>query len=293
MISTDDVPSEDGDLNVELHILQDDADGAAQVVADDDDDEALRDKCDSEDVLDRDPFERTEDDKEGEDFWSLNSTCLTRHHVVPRTRLFSLYDIVNKKPPIPLDCVDIRQEIYTNSESPEERVIHDTWWLPADQQTTVDELRKQSTDLSSPWTGKTMFNLLMNIPKPGYECCEGEETKITETTRPGNITPYNWSHLSKAHRKKRTKQWEDLQILERPLRRLRRRDVTPAEEAERYNMVLSDQIARSRRPACPAMPCVAKPSSSSLSSTTTSVCTTQADAGSSEGPKAKASLSSA
>ena len=113
-------------------------------------------------------------------------------------------------------------------------MIFDTWWLPADQQTTVDALRKQMPqELSSPWTGKTVFNLLMNVPKPGYEWCEGEEIKIAyETTRPGNINPYNWSRLSRAQRLKRRKRWEQLQILEKPLRDIRKRNVIPPEEAE-------------------------------------------------------------
>ena len=95
--------------------------------------EAPDNKGDSEDVLDRDAYEKTEDEKEGEDFWSLNGTCLTRHHRVPRTKLFSLYDMTGKKPPIPLDYVDIRRETYTNLESPDEAVVYDTWWLPANQ----------------------------------------------------------------------------------------------------------------------------------------------------------------
>ena len=53
---------------------------------------------DAEDVLDRDAFEKSEGDKEGEVLWSLNVTCLARHHVAPRTKLFSIYDIARKKP---------------------------------------------------------------------------------------------------------------------------------------------------------------------------------------------------
>ena len=59
-------------------------------------------KGDSEDILDRDSYKVPEDDPEGQDFWSLNGTCLTRHHRVPRTKLFSLYDVTLTKPPIPL-----------------------------------------------------------------------------------------------------------------------------------------------------------------------------------------------
>ena len=245
-------------------------------------DEVLPDKGDSEDVLDRDPVEKTEDEKDDEDFWSLNGTCLTRHHRVPRTKLFSLYDVVKKKPPIPLEYVDIRRETYTNLESPEERMIFDTWWLPADQVKQIEALRNQERELSSPWTGKTMFNLLMNVPKPGFEWCEGEEIRVVhETTRPRNISPYNWSQLSRAQRLKRKKQWEQLQILEKPLRDIRKRNVIPPEEAEKYNMILSDQIAKTQRPACPAMPCIARPSSSSSSlslSTTSTNGTEESDA---------------
>ena len=95
------------------------------------DDFTMEDKGDSEDVLDRDPFEEAQAEIEGQDFWSLNGTCLVRHHRVPRTRLFSPYDLVEKKPPIPLDYVDLRRETYTSLESPKEAVILDTWWLPS------------------------------------------------------------------------------------------------------------------------------------------------------------------
>ena len=63
--------------------------------------EFLDNKGDSEDILDRDAYEVPEEDTEGQDFWSLNGTCLTRHHRAPRTKRFSLYDVATKKPPIP------------------------------------------------------------------------------------------------------------------------------------------------------------------------------------------------
>ena len=230
---------------------------------------AMDDKGDSEDVLDRDGLERSEDEKEGEDFWSLNGTCLVRHHVVPRTKLFSLYDVTSTKPPMPLEYIDIRRETYTNLENPGEAVIYDAWWLPADQAQQVDALRDQERTLSAPWTGKTMFNLLMNVPKPGYEWCEGEDIRCGgQTTRPGNITPYNWSQLSRAMRRKRKIAWDNLMILEKPLRDIRQRNVIPPEEADRYNIILADQIKRTKRRAAPAMPCIAisslPPSSTSL-----------------------------
>ena len=135
----------------------------------------MEDKGDSEDVLDRDPIEVSEVDLEGQDFWSLNGTCLTRHHRAPRTKPFSMYDVTFKKPLIPLEYVDIRRETYTSLKSLDEAVIFDTWWLPTDQASAVHELRKEDKELTEPWTGKTMFNLIINVPKPGYEWCEGEE----------------------------------------------------------------------------------------------------------------------
>ena len=55
-------------------------DGTAQADADADEDDdggpkKIKDKCDSEDVLDREPLERSEEDREGEDCLSLNGTC--------------------------------------------------------------------------------------------------------------------------------------------------------------------------------------------------------------------------
>ena len=230
----------------------------------------LEDKGDSEDILDRDPFEEAEAAIEGQDYWTLNGTCLVRHHRVPRTRLFSPYDIVEKKPPIPLDYVDLRRETYTSLESPKEAVIMDTWWLPASLINSIQPIREDEEELSAPWAGKTRFNLLMNAPRPGYDWCEGEELKVSyQTTRPGNINPYNWSQLSRAQRKKRRKAWEDLQVIEKPLRDIRKRNVIPPEESERYNMILADQIKRTTRPAAPAMPCIATSSTSTTSNSKT------------------------
>jgi hypothetical protein len=51
--------------------------------------DAMEDKGDSEDPLDRE-FVRPEPEGEDEDYWSLNETCLVRHHRSPRRKLFSL-----------------------------------------------------------------------------------------------------------------------------------------------------------------------------------------------------------
>ena len=61
-------------------------------------DEAPDNKGDP-DALDRNPFEKTEDEKEGEHLWSLHGTCSTRHHKVLRAKLFLLHDVTNKNPP--------------------------------------------------------------------------------------------------------------------------------------------------------------------------------------------------
>ena len=162
----------------EKSYIADDEDFECDTVVDEEGDtrteesDAMEDKGDSEDVLDRDPFERTEDEKDGEDYWSLNENCLVRHHRVPRRKLFSLFDVTKNKPPIPLDYVDIRRETFTSLESPSESAIYDTWWAPSAESREPDRI------LSAYWTGKTIFNLLMNVPKPGYEWCEGEQIKI-------------------------------------------------------------------------------------------------------------------
>ena len=76
----------DDDLDATYFTGDDEEDGTAQAVADDNATEAIGD---SEDILDRDPFEKTEDELEGQYFWSLNGTSFIRHHRDPRTRLFS------------------------------------------------------------------------------------------------------------------------------------------------------------------------------------------------------------
>ena len=163
----------------------------------------------------------------GDDYWSLNGTCLVTHHSAPGTKLFSLYDVTSKKPPIQCDCVDIRRETLANLESPNESVMSDTLWMPADHPEKVGALCKQAHTLSASWTGKTTFNLMMNIPKPGHLWCEGEEIECAgDTARPDRITPCNWSQLSRAQRTKMSIASGNLQILEKPLRDLCRKNVS-------------------------------------------------------------------
>ena len=112
--------------------------------------------------------------------------------------------------------MDLRRQTHTSLESLDEAVVYDTWWLPSDQIAASHAPRMEDRELSAPWTGKTMFKLLMNVPKPGLEWRGGEETirVVHDVQSPGYCSPCNWSQLSKAQRKKKKKKtaWDTLQV---------------------------------------------------------------------------------
>ena len=106
--------------------------------------------------------------------------------------------------PIPLKYVDVMRVTQTNLDSPSESRIEDIWWP------TPGDIYEVQRDLSSPWTGKTTFDLIRPVPPKGYEWVEGRLTKIQSTERPPNVTPETWLSVSRKAKKKAKAQWENI-----------------------------------------------------------------------------------
>ena len=94
----------------------------------------------------------------GEDFWTVNSSFITRHHKRPR---FEKYVPTERDSPIPLKWLDVMR--FTSTSLPEAGMRSiDDYWL---------EDRDESLDME--WTGHTRFLIL----KPQARV-NGREDKI-------------------------------------------------------------------------------------------------------------------
>ena len=56
--------------------------------------------------------------------------------------------------------------------------------------------------LSEEWVGKTIFEILNFPPKKNHYWVSGRETKIQQTSRPGNVWPEVWDSLSDKKKEK-------------------------------------------------------------------------------------------
>ena len=122
-----------------------------------------------------------------EDFWTTSGTVLVCHHRVPRTNLFTPSD---PECPLPTKYLDVTRKTYTSIETEAEKCVDDLW--------NVDGNKA----LSEEWIGKTIFEILHFPPKKNHYWVAGRETKIQETTRPGNVWPEVWDLMGDKKKKK-------------------------------------------------------------------------------------------
>ena len=124
------------------------------------------------------------------DFWILTRDLLIRYHNVPRDKLF-VPDAADC--PIPLKYLDVMRVTETDLDTKAERRIPDIW--------TDNTDGNPSRDLSSPWVGRTMFDILRPRPPPGMKWVEGRLTRVQSTTRPDNVWPESWELMSRKMQK--------------------------------------------------------------------------------------------
>ena len=98
--------------------------------------------------------------------------------------------------PIPLKYIDVTRTTHTSLDVLLEKHIEDYW--------NVDEDR----ELSDTWTGFTRFTFLSEKPPDGYNMVQGERlTKKQTTSRPDNVWPEMWKHMSDAAKRKEKQKW--------------------------------------------------------------------------------------
>ena len=110
----------------------------------------------------------------------MQGDMLIRHHRHQRLQLFVPDD---QNLPIPLKYIDVTRQTETSLDSPSEKFIQDYWNVPRDNPAGGDPMQADR-QLSEPWTGRTIFNLLRQPPPEGWEWVSGRLTKKQRTNRP-------------------------------------------------------------------------------------------------------------
>ena len=182
------------------------------------------------------------------DFWSTSGEYLFRHHVVPRT---SLYTPTDADCPIPVKFLDGYRLTETSLDSESEKLIDDF-------RDGTDTFAKA---LSLPWVGKRRFTFLQPPSgKPGYKYELGRLTKIQETTRPPNVYPEVWRRLSDKKQKALIAEW----VVNEPVRDACRAirgitDTIAPADLESYFHILKAARRKLQKTAAPSMPVIPVP----------------------------------
>ena len=121
-----------------------------------------------------------------EDFWTVNSSFITRHHKRPR---FEKYVPTEGDCPMPLKWLDVMR--FTSTSLPEAgmRSIDDYW------------LEDKDESLDMEWTGHTRLSILKPQARIGYNWVNGRETKMQKTTRPDSCLPELWQMMTVGDKK--------------------------------------------------------------------------------------------
>jgi len=174
------------------------------------------------------------------DTWQINNDVLIRIHSTPRTKLFQPDEV---DCPIPTKYLDVMRRTETDTEHLAERHIRDYWFDDGPR------------DLSEPWTGRTIFNLLRPEPPHGYIWIDGRLTKKQATTRPDSVWPETWRTLSAKNRRLEIEKWEVIQKERNDARqRLGLQPHIRDEDVDHYTETLASAKLQYSIKAAPAMP---------------------------------------
>jgi len=137
------------------------------------------------------------------DYWTVSSTSVVRHHVVPRMELY----VTNESEcPIPLRYLDVVRITMTNLEERKEAYMEDVWIPEA-------PMPEDTRLLSGEWTGKTIFRILRPEPPPGHMWHLDRLVKCKQTTRPDDVDPILWTTLSTAQRATAIAEWQKVETV--------------------------------------------------------------------------------
>ena len=139
----------------------------------------------------------TRDDEEAKsDFWTITGEFIYRHHVEPRVKLYMLRE---ETFPFPMKYIDVTRTTCTSPDVLLEKNIEDYWNVDGEK------------CLSDAWKGFTRFILLNERPPDGYTWAGGRLARKQITSRPDDVWPDMWKHVSDAAKKK-AKRW----VIEKP-----------------------------------------------------------------------------
>ena len=124
------------------------------------------------------------------DFWSVTGDFICRHHVEPSVKLYMSKE---ESFPVALKYIDFSRTTQTSLDVLLQKNIDDYW--------NVDGER----ELSGAWTGFTRFVLLNERSPEGYTWSGEILTRKKTTSRPDNVWPDVWKHMSDAAKKKAKK----------------------------------------------------------------------------------------
>ena len=127
----------------------------------------------------------------------MSGSCIYRHHVEPRVKLYSPRE---ESFPILLKYIDVSRTTHTNLDVMHERRIDDYWNIDG------------SRDLSDFWTGFTQFLLLEEKPPDGYMFSGGRLTRKQLTSRPDHLWPELWKSMGKNAKLKEKQKWSEEKI---------------------------------------------------------------------------------
>ena len=137
------------------------------------------------------------DGEANNDFWSISGDFIYRHHVEHRGKLY----VPNEESfPIPMKYIDVSRNTHTSLDVWTEKNIDDYWNVDGDR------------ELSGTWTGFTRFMLLDEKPPDGYTWSGRRLRRKRTTSRPDNVWPDMWKHMSDASKRKAKQKW----IIEKP-----------------------------------------------------------------------------
>ena len=126
------------------------------------------------------------------DFWSMSGNFIYHQHVEPRVKLYSPREDSFH---FPLKYIDVTRTTHTSLDVLLEKQIEDYW--------NVDG----GKGLSDAWTGFTRFILLNEKPPQGFSLSGWRLTRKQTTSRPDNLWPEVWMHVSDASKRKEKQKW--------------------------------------------------------------------------------------
>ena len=126
------------------------------------------------------------------DFWSFTGDFIFRHHVEPRVKMYTPKE---ESCPIPLKHIDVTRTTHTSLDVLLETQIDDHWNV---------EIEREPSDA---WTGFTRFMILDEKPLDGYTW-----SWRRQTSKPDNVWPDMWKHLSDASKRKQKSAIEKAQF---------------------------------------------------------------------------------